>query len=81
MALKRTQNTVKIMEKILNENAEVQFIMNRLVDKAKENGLSAEEWQETKERLFLGCFFQLAERDETIRNDLANDLYESLEEG
>lgn len=74
--MKRTQETLKEMSKILTENDKVQEIMAMLAEKAEENHLTAEEWENVKASILSGCFFMIAQKDEKIRNDLAMDLYE-----
>ena len=46
--MKRTQETLKEMSKILTENDEVQGIMTMLASKAEESNLSYEEWGNAK---------------------------------
>ncbi len=76
--MKRTQETLKEMSKILAENNKVQKIMGILAEKAEENNLTAEEWENVKTSILSGCFFMIAQKDEKIRNDLAMDLYEAF---
>lgn len=76
--MKRTQETLKEMSKILTENNKVQKIMGILAEKAEENNLTAEEWENVKTSILSGCFFMIAQKDEKIRNDLAMDLYEAF---
>ena len=76
--MKRTQETLKEMSKILTENEKVQEIMTMLAVKAEENNLTAEEWENVKTSILSGCFFMIAQKDEQIRNDLAMDLYEAF---
>lgn len=75
--MKRTQETLKEMSKILTENDKVQEIMTMLAVKAEENNLSAEEWENFKTSILSSCFFMIAQKDEQIRNDLVMDLYEA----
>lgn len=76
--MKRTQETLKEMSEILTENNKVQKIMGILAEKAEENNLTAEEWENIKTSILSGCFFMIAQKDEKIRNDLAMDLYEAF---
>lgn len=76
--VKRTQETLKEMSEILTENNKVQKIMGILAEKAEENNLTAEEWENVKTSILSGCFFMIAQKDEKIRNDLAMDLYEAF---
>ncbi len=76
--MKRTQETLKEMSEILTENNKVQKIMGILAEKAEENNLTAEEWENVKTSILSGCFFMIAQKDEKIRNDLAMDLYEAF---
>ena len=66
------------MSEILTENNKVQKIMGILAEKAEENNLTAEEWENVKTSILSGCFFMIAQKDEKIRNDLAMDLYEAF---
>ena len=52
--------------------------MGILAEKAEENNLTAEEWENVKTSILSGCFFMIAQKDEKIRNDLAMDLYEAF---
>ena len=76
--MKRTQETLKEMGKILTENDKVQEIMTMLAVKAEENNLSVEEWENVKTSILSSCFFMIAQKDEQIRNDLVMDLYEAF---
>ncbi len=76
--MKRTQETLKKMGKILTENEKVQEIMTTLAIKAEENNLTSEEWENVKTSILSSCFFMIAQKDEKIRNDLAMDLYEEF---
>ncbi|MDE7342269.1 MAG: hypothetical protein K2N80_17200 [Lachnospiraceae bacterium] len=76
--MKRTQETLKVMSKILTENDKVQEIMGMLAEKAEENNLTAEGWESVKTSILSDCFFMIAQKDEKIRNDLAMDLYEAF---
>lgn len=76
--MKRTQETLKDMGKILTENDQVQEIMTMLAVKAQENNLTDEEWENVKASILSSCFFMIAQKDEKIRNNLAMDLYEAF---
>lgn len=76
--MKRTQETLKEMSKILTQNDKAQEIMTMLATKAEENNLTAEEWESVKTSILSSCFFMIAQKDEQIRNDLAMDLYEEF---
>lgn len=76
--MKRTQETLKKMCKILTESEKSQELMTTLAQRAEENGLTLVEWENIKVGILTNCFFMVAQKDDEIRNALAMDLYEEF---
>lgn len=74
----RTQENLKEMGRILTDDSKAQDIMSMLASKAEESGMTSEEWENFKASMMTSLFYMVAQKDESIRNDLAMDLYEEF---
>lgn len=69
-----TQALLKNIQDIMNTNPKIQGIMDELAKQAEAKGMSLEQWNEGKEKLFAACFYKMLMMDEGLRNMVAEEM-------
>lgn len=76
--MKFTEITLEKIRNILNENPVCQEKMELLKEKAIENNLTTEQWEEMKIRIMTTMFYKMCEMIPEYRNQLGAEIYEEL---
>ena len=76
--MERTRNNIKKISEVMNNEPMIQTVMTSLAERAKQNGVTADEWAEFKNRMLETMFYKMCEMIPEMQNDLALDIYEEL---
>lgn len=78
--MKFTESTLEKIRNILNENSVCQKQMEVLKEKAIENNVSVEQWEEMKVRIMTTLFYKMCEMIPEYKDRLGAEIYEQLSE-